>query len=98
MTTDVQVLAGAPCTIAVDWDPFQRTGQAAETCGEPSLVLITLVCIHEHVDRALACAACAVDFQRMDEHGLSCSRCEDAGGAGHECVQAMTITWLCGDS
>ena len=60
-------------------------------CGEPPAGTITFACIHEHVNQAAACAACAAEIQRAAPD-LICPRCED-GPEPHECRCDVRITW-----
>jgi hypothetical protein len=91
MTATDALLLSAGCTLA-DWDWTQKAPPGLVACGEPVIAEVTFACIHEHVDRALACAACACELQRTAEF-LICSRCED-GASPHQCPQTMQIRWL----
>jgi hypothetical protein len=92
------------CTRARDWDPYTASGApdlaALTPCGEPAAAQVLLACVHEHVDRALACVACAVELQRM-AGVLICGRCEDlcegSEPGPHECLQSLRIEWFSGE-
>jgi hypothetical protein len=86
--------AGAPCTLDTqDWTQKVCDRVPLVRCGEPAIAVITFACVHEHVDRALACVACVAEAQRADGL-LICPCCED-GPEPHECKVAMEIRWLC---
>lgn len=82
----------ATCTLDdQDWTLSRRRPLVA--CGLPAVAVFTSICVHEHLDRALACATCAAELQRADGL-LICPRCED-GPEPHECKVIMKIRWLC---
>lgn len=87
------------CTVAdYIWDEPHGWPVAAHDdpgltpCGEPAIALLTFACIHEHVDGAFACAACAAEIQRVADL-LVCQHCED-GPQSHECKQTLGVKWL----
>jgi hypothetical protein len=89
---DLALLIGAPCTLT-DTDPCDNyPGMVEVACGEPSIALLTFICVHEHMDRALSCAGCAAELQRVADV-LVCPSCED-GPLPHECRSVMSIEWL----
>jgi hypothetical protein len=93
---DLAVLEGAPCTLSDnDWYANGPGVVAASSCGLPSIALVTFSCVHEHVDRALACAACAAELQRAADL-LVCEHCEDDPQQPHECEAVIRIEWLTG--
>jgi hypothetical protein len=83
-----------PCTVADPFDVgFERSPTGPLTaCGELAIALVTVICVHEHADRALACAGCVTEFQQCADI-LICSRCED-GPEPHECPATLRIEWL----
>lgn len=77
-----------------------RPGYLPPACGEPAMALITFACVHEHVDRVLACAACACEIQRASGL-LVCEHCEDlcdgSDPGPHECLVRFRIEWSSGE-
>jgi len=77
--------AGTEC----GWD--ETTGLLPpRPCEEPAICTVTEACEHEHVGRARACAAHAVDVQ-MDGPGL-CYECGTVPRP-HDCPTTAVITW-----
>lgn len=85
------LLLTAGCTVA-DWNWGEKAPAGVPACGEPVTAEFTFACIHEHVDRAIACAACAAELQRVADL-LICAHCED-GPQPHQCPVTMRIRWL----
>lgn len=80
----------ATCTMADDWDVTAKRDLGVLTaCGEPAVAILMQACVHEHIDRALVCMACAAEIQRITDT-MICRRCEQAG---HECKVTVTIEW-----
>lgn len=96
---DLTALMGAPCTVldGTSGPPgVSRPRIFPGSRGEPSIGLITLMCVHEHQERALACAGCAAELQQIAD-ALACPACADHPDHSHECRQVMSIKWLSGE-
>lgn len=94
MTITAEDVLARGCGITVnDWaEPVPEEDQIA--CGGPVAALLTFVCVHEHLDQALACVTCTRRLQRERTAGhLICPRCAD-GPEPHECPCAMRAEWL----
>jgi hypothetical protein len=84
----------ATCTMS-DTDPRSNGPDVPVfPCGEPTIAVITFACVHEHVNKASACAGCCAEVQQCTGI-LTCPRCED--DAGHECLLAYGIRWVSGE-
>jgi hypothetical protein len=53
-------------------------------CAQPAVALVTVACPHEHVDRALTCAACTARLQDPAS-ALICPHCADHPELPHDC-------------
>jgi hypothetical protein len=82
------------CQFSSDYDawPDPATPEHGHApCFEPAIAVVTLACVHEHIDSPLACAGCAAEIQRVEEF-LICRACETCAEP-HECAQTLRIRW-----
>jgi hypothetical protein len=63
-------------------------------CPDPAEVMLTAMCVHEHISRLRLCVTCCCELQRADD---PCVACED-GREPHTCPVAFTVTMLDGRS
>jgi hypothetical protein len=76
------------CQLSGGWYPL---GTEDAFCGGPSIAVLTVACVHEHVSSARACAGCAAEVQRVDDR-LICLACREGPGP-HDCPLTLTIRW-----
>jgi hypothetical protein len=76
------------CQLSGGWYPL---GAEDMVCGEPSIAVLTVACVHEHVISPRACAGCAAEVQRVDDC-IICLACYE-GPEPHECPLTLTIRW-----
>jgi hypothetical protein len=70
-------------------------GDGMVTCGAPSVGVLVMACVHEHVETPGICAACAAEIQRAGP-GWLCSLCDD-GPQAHPCEPFVVIEWDSGE-
>jgi hypothetical protein len=87
--------SAAPCFLDTQWLGYWGEHPSGIACGDPSEALVTLACIHEHVDQARICSGCAVDMQQAKGF-ITCKQCWD-GAERHSCYMAVVITWNSGE-
>jgi hypothetical protein len=89
-----ELTMNATCTMSATDPRDNWPSTPLVACGEPSVAVISFACVHEHVNRASACAGCCAEIQQCTGI-LSCPCCED--DAGHECLLAYVIEWVSGE-
>jgi hypothetical protein len=73
------------CGVYLNWDG------KPPLCGEPAIGILTVACVHEHVERQPVCAPCAAELQRYETG--TCVPCERSAEP-HRCVMTAHYEWF----